>query len=356
LQERTKLNNQLPVFTNEDRKLIDFAANRRLIYLDFNVWINIAEKLKHVAAECRRAVSLGKVLFPVSNATVSEVIEQLNSAQRARLATLMDDLCRGICFKPSDDIYKAEATSAFAVILGQPVIKVSRERTLTWIVECFGQMAISFPSSWSEASAKQFNRQLSNLPELRSVKWLADHLPVEEMRAKHDRSKKDYVERMRVTMEKCASEHQHLAKDIRRKKLLLEERDWALNKFVSPQITKNLLEIVGPEKTLSTIEAISREAGEGSEQRLEQVMAVMPSLDLYCRIMAERGINPNRKPKGQDFHDAEHAIVGSVYADAFVTADGYLFDLLTHRCSIPVERGCNVVRGVVGLEEVLKEL
>lgn len=356
MREKANYQNRKPVFSAEDRRNIAFAAGKKLIYLDFNVWININERFQHIAAKCGQAVSSGKVLFPVSNAAVLEVIEQPDTEQRASLAALMDDLCQGICYRPSEEIYQEEATSAFEVILGQSAIQVSRERTLSWIVECFGHMAVDFPSSWLQTSANQFHQQLANAPELRSVKWLADHLPVEEMRVKHDSSKKDYVDKMRAAMEKCTRDYQHLAKDIRRKRLLLDERVWAVKKFVSPNITKGLLHAVGPENVLAALEAISRQAGEGGEERLEQVMSVMPSLDLYCRIMAERGINPSRKPREQDFHDAEHAIIGSVYADVFVTSDKYLLDLLNHRCSIPKERGCKVVCGIEGLEEVLKEL
>jgi hypothetical protein len=78
-------------------------------------------------------------------------------------------------------------------------------------------------------------------------------------------------------------------------------------------------------------------------------------LDLSCQIFAEWLLNPVPIEE-QDFHDFEHAVVGAVYADSFVTSDGYLFDLLKNRCSIPNEPSCCVIRGIGGLVDLLKSI
>jgi hypothetical protein len=79
-------------------------------------------------------------------------------------------------------------------------------------------------------------------------------------------------------------------------------------------------------------------------------------LDIYCHIIAERSRNHSRKVRPQDFFDVEHAVVGGIYADFFVTMDGNLFDLLTHRCGISARCGCRVLQGIKGLEEALTEI
>lgn len=140
------------------------------------------------------------------------------------------------------------------------------------------------------------------------------------------------------------------------KLLFLASRISVVKKLISPKTSKNLLKIVGPEKLLDTIAAISKQAGEGGKERLDQIMKAMPSLDLYCHILAERACNSARKVREQDFYDVEHAIVGGAYADFFVTSDRNPFDLLTKRCSVSADHNCRVVRGVKGLEEVLKQI
>jgi hypothetical protein len=167
---------------------------------------------------------------------------------------------------------------------------------------------------------------------------------------------KRYVEEMTAEIAESNSHVQHLAKPVRRKQLLLEKRIAVVKRLIGPKMSKNLLEIAGPEKLLDTIAIISKQVGEGDKERLDQIIKVMPSLDLQCHILVERAGNSARKVHEQDFYDVEHAIVGGAYADFFVTSDGNLFDLLTKHCSVSAERNCRVVRGVEGLKDVLQEI
>jgi len=146
---------------------------------------------------------------------------------------------------------------------------------------------------------------------------------------------------------------QHMAKDQQWRQLLLEERIWAVNKFVRPSVATYLTKVAGSEGAMAEV---IRQVGQGGEERIDQIMSVMPSIDLYCHIMAGQSRNCARKVHKQDFHDVEHAIAGSIYSDIFVTSDKYLFDLLTKRYRIPDARGCSVVYGTQGLAESLKSL
>jgi hypothetical protein len=156
---------------------------------------------------------------------------------------------------------------------------------------------------------------------------------------------------MAAAISRSAAHFKSLPKELRRKRLLLEERVWLFKHVIIPRQSRELLRVFGP-----NMETSFKQVGEGSEERLEQMMRVMPSQDLFCHIMAERSGNYTPKVKEQDFHDVEHAIVPAVYADVFVTGDRHLLDLLTRRCDIPAARGCQIVQGVQGLREVLRSL
>ena len=349
----------IPLFHAEDRVAVAAAAKRRLVYLDSNIWIGLIEdeKFPDAAGQCRQAVHSGKVLFPVSNPAVTEVLDQPNPAQRAQVAAFMDELSQGICYLPSDTIYALEADLALGILLGQGVTAVEREQTLSWVGEYLGIGNLDFSSEWNHAEAEKFTRQVAQGSELRSVKWLVDHLPADKMRAGHAGFKKRYVEQMSAQIARDTARVQLFDKNKRRQQILLDLRTcWAISKVVSPRITSNLLKIVGPEKLKDTVAAIIQKAGEGSEDRLMQMMVKMPSLDLSCQIFAEWLLNPTVPIEEQDFHDFEHAVVGAVYSDFFVTSDGYLFDLLKNRCSIPNEAGCCVIRGIEGLVDLLESI
>jgi hypothetical protein len=344
------------VFNDEDRKEIRLHARKPLVYLDSCIWIDIAERFELLSQRCCSLVSANKVFFPLSFSAVNEVLEQPTAAKRSRVAALMDELSQGICFCPSDTIHQMEADLALPVILGAAQIGFEREKILTWIVEFAAKMNIQFPASWNQADADKFTRLIAASPELRSVKWMVDHSPPGQMRLEHAQRMERYVQGMKHEIAKSASHYKHLAKDVRWKRLLLDERISVVKKIISPRMTKSLLGAVGPEKLLATIAGISKQVGEGGEDRLDKIMKAMPSLDIQCHLMAERISNHSRKPRKQDFFDIEHAVVGGAYADVFVTSDGNLFDLLTRRCRVSNDRGCRVVRGIKGLEEALIQI
>jgi hypothetical protein len=353
----------IPLFHAEDRVEVAAAARKRLVYLDSNIWIGLIEdeKFPDIAEQCRQAVHSGKVLFPVSNPTVTEVLDQPKPAHQMPVAKLMDELSHGICYFPSDTIYALEADLALGILLGQDVTAVDREQALSCVGEYLGPQSLEFDSEFmshhNQTDAEEITRQIAQSPEYRSVQWLAEHLPIDEMRSRHAEFKKRYVEQMSAQIARDATRVQLLDKNKRRRQILLDVRTcWAIEKVVSPKIASNLLNVVGTEKIQETIAAIGQKAGEGGEDRLMQMMMEMPSLNLSCQIFAEWLLNPTVPVEEQDFQDFEHAVVGGVYSDFFVTSDGYLFDLLTARCTVPKERGCSVIRGIEGLVDLLKSI
>lgn len=345
-----------PIFTETDRDALREAAAKPLVYLDSCVWIDLVERAGNLLSHCVSLAQKGKVLFPLSFSTVNEVIEQPNADKRARVASLMDDLSRGICFRDSKTIHEMEANLALPVILGRAETTLDREKTLTWVVEFAGRMMVEFPATWRDTDADKFMGFMVNRSELRSVRYLVDHAPPGQMRRENAERMERYVEEMTSMISRSVTDYQHLSKEKRWKKLLLEERASIVRRIISPRMTKSLLQIVGPEKLLGTIKSTSEKVGEGGLRRLDQIMKAMPSLDLNCHIMAERGRNYSRKPKAQDLFDVEHAVVGGVYSDFFVTSDGNLYDLLARQCKISANRGCRVMRGLGGLEEILRQI
>jgi hypothetical protein len=269
----------------------------------------------------------------------------------------MDELSQGVCYLPTNTIYTLEADLALGILLGQVEATVDRGQTLSWVGEYLGPQSLEFDSEFSQADAEKITRQFAQSPEYRSVQLLAKHLPLDKMRSRHAEFKKRYVEQVSSQLARDTARVQLLDKNKRRQQVLLDVRTcWAIAKVVSPRITSNLLNVVGPEKMQGTISAILQRVGEGDEDRLMKMMMKMPSLDLSCQIFAEWLLNPTVPTEEQDFEDFEHAVVGAVYSDFFVTSDGYLFDLLATRCTVPSRDGCRIIRGIQGLAEVLQSI
>jgi hypothetical protein len=327
----------IPLFNAEDRAAIATAAeNKRLIYLDSNIWIGLTEKesFRNAANQCRHAVHAGKVLFPVSNAAVTEVFDQPTPTQRLKVAAFMDELSRGICFFDIETIHVHEANHALDVLQGHAAATFKRNGILSWVGEYLGPTNIEFDSEFishhNQTDAEKVTRLFAQSPAYRSVQWLAQHLPVDDMRSHHERFKKRYVDQMSAQIAQDAARVQLLDKSMRRRQILSDLRRRAIAKAF--QFTGNL-----------------------DEHQVKRIMAAMPSVDLSNQIFADWLIDSTTPMEKQDFLDFEHAIVGAVYADNFVTSDKYLFDLVK-RCTVPKERGCNVIQGIHALVDLLQSV
>jgi hypothetical protein len=78
----------------------DTVAGRSLVYLDTSVWVTLAdgrsEKARACLTLCERAVRDGRMLFPTSHASISELFEHPEAAPRLRQAGVMDALSLGV--------------------------------------------------------------------------------------------------------------------------------------------------------------------------------------------------------------------------------------------------------------------
>jgi hypothetical protein len=172
------------------------------------------------------------------------------------------------------------------------------------------------------------------------------------MATHHREAKARYVDALTASIERGAAAVAKLPGAQRKARLLREERLWVVNKIMAPRFVATIAEAYGVERLQDAVKALSAKVGEGSEERLVKLMAVAPSLDLFCEIMAERAANMSRRVRPQDFHDVDHALIGATYANVFVTRDRGLVDLISQRCTVPNRRGV-IVTGIDSLGDHL---
>jgi predicted nucleic acid-binding protein len=343
----------LPAFDEASRPSSALTA-RRLVYLDTNAWIELAEKKKDLAAACLREVENGTALFPLSYPTISELIEQPVVEQRRKVAELMDRLSAGVSFRPFPTIRLLEMDRAFRVLLGQPASAPEPSVVLSWIIEYVGTASVTFDPSWNAGKAREFIEHFKAQPAVRSVCWIVDHAPIDSMATRHDEAKVRYVDALTASIQRGAEAVAKLSGAARKARLLREEREWVVNKIMAPRFTKTLLDVYGIERLEEAVKALSAKLGEGNDERFATLMTVAPSVDLWCEIMAERVANMARRVRPQDLHDVDHALIGAVYANIFVTRDRGLVDLITQRCTVARRRGVTVAVGVDALAEHLQ--
>ena len=115
------------------------VQTRRVIYLDTNIWVRLTDVRTELTKECltlcREAVRSGAAVFPLSYASISELLHQPPDVPRETQAALMDELRLGVSFRSTDIIEKEESRSAFGFFANEDYKPVPRSALFTYIVD-----------------------------------------------------------------------------------------------------------------------------------------------------------------------------------------------------------------------------
>lgn len=323
-------------FVHHEGVYRDRVHGRLLVYLDNNVWIDLVEgrtdEARACRAACEEAVDSGVVLFPLTGAGIEELLDQPKEARPERQADLMDRLSRLVCFRAARHVWDHEARGTVDVYPVRGAVLPDRRRLFTYVIEYISDGQLVFQPEWQSQHIPEFmelvQRSVGNDV---GVRWMLDHLPIDEMRARHQDAGRRYVREMQASIDGAAKELRRGGK-LSSDRALRHERLWAFREYVQPAVRAEATERYGDRGALDFFREGREVFGDGSAERLGALMLSMPSLDMMCELMAHRTMNPHRRVRREDMLDNEHAMVAPAYCDAFVTNDGNLYDLLSQRC------------------------
>lgn len=304
-------------------------GERAIVYLDTNIWIELRDANTAEAERCRdacfRAVTDGRAIFPVSYASVSEVLENPVAELRTRQADLMDALSRKVTFRNSSLVYAIEGEAAYRFLFHGESVPLRRHEAFTSLPDHIGDGQMNFPAGWKPADIERF-LSFYRTGDHCSVRWLVDHDKSAETRGRHA-SIETYAEQMDAQREAQRGQLFQGGK-VERDTVAHDERIALFKSHVLPAMRRAGF----AEKGLDSIEfvrAFREKHGDGNRRRLRDVFrAAAPALEMLAQIYTRRALDVRRKTKKQDFWDNEHAGLAPVYADAFVTADGNLNEVL----------------------------
>ena len=323
---------------------------RGVVYLDTGPWIDLADQKtpesRECLALCRNGIAQKKLIFPVSFASISELIDQPPEANPINQAKIMDELSEGVTFRSAETIYRLECEVAFSFLHEQKVVEMDRTLLFSYVGDYLGDGYIDFPKQWNDKSVELFLNYVDQARFGRSIEQLLSDETAKEKRASHLEKGAEYRERVQKEKEEKDTETVW-------EKLLLSERSWVFSNIVLPRLTEQLLRGRSQVEVVQMLAKVRDALGIGSPKRLEQLMKVLPSIDLFCQVMATTRLDKNRRVKANDFYDFEHARLPPAYSDVFVTNDGFLFNILTKKCTIPKTRDCTVLRGIKAFTEYL---
>ncbi len=299
------------------------VGSRVVVYLDHNAWIELRDCRDLAATEAarlaRRGVSDGRLIFPCSYASVSELMHVQVQADRERQAELMDELSNGVSFRLRNFVYEEEGKAIYRHFAGEADAAI---HTFTRIVNWVGEGGLEFVPGTPVEAIPQLAEAMTAL----TLRWLVDHLDTDQIRTRH--SQTDYPVRMNAQHDArwaaAAGERR-----LERTAVLTSERLALFEQHLRGAIQRAMLAGVGPEEHQRRLDDYRRRRGDGSAKRLGKILRkYAPAVEVSAQVFAGRQMQQTRRTSQQDFWDIEHAASGFAYSDVFVTLDGGLAALL----------------------------
>ncbi len=330
------------------------VAGRSIAYLNTEVWIQIGRTGDELAVRCRSLCETGvrrkRVIFPLSYAACSELVQQAPSPSRANRVRLMQALSEGISFRDRATVRLIEVEAALPLLLGEKPAEPDVSRLFAGVKECFSDMADPNPM-WgcSIPDAVLWRARHADI-----LKSLEDYVRLCDAFKKHEESKPffdSHYETLAGSIVGAAEASRDRSGKINRQRAFTREA--AASILHAVPALRSALEKRPPEETRRVSERARNDPG--GPDRLREWLPSMPSVANEAELFGQRVAEPGRKHQGRnDFWDIEHAIVPAAYSDVWVTLDQNLAALV-RRCDTPIRRGCRVLASLEELHEWLSE-
>jgi hypothetical protein len=331
------------------------VRGKLLVYLDTNVFINLTRQKPTIdssdavacLAACRRAKASGRVLFPLSHALISELLEQkLSDEPTSRTghlarAALMDELSDGVSFRATHHIYDLEAEAAVPLLSGTQANAPDHTRMFTYAAEWPADRVLEFPPSavWTDAAIQSLLKHAEKEWPSNSVLPLLERAG-EQVRSSHRAIRQGKQAELAQSIARAADNVRNTNGSVNWTRALRQEQEHVFRSCVLPALRRALAIGRPPNEASSLIAAAERlvNEGNGNSLTLGQLLAAMPATGHHAELFARRVMNPERTYVDGDFLDNEHAEVPPAYCRAVVTERGLA--TLLRQCDVPKARGC----------------
>ncbi len=322
---------------------------RQSIFLDTNIWIDIADGVRPDWAEIgHRLIELvenGRAFCPVSAPILWELCKQeYDSALRT--AELMDKLSLGVTFIPASEIFRLEARNFFLGIVDNRQYALARHAPFApFVGHVSTESWIEFPDCWTKDQRQiivdAVAQQLPKFGVVDLVRWRKDKLP-QGVHETPPRFSEAYKGRRKIAGKS-------------KKKARLIEAQAVFEDTVIPEmkgVTKWL-----PLETVARLQRLVDELpADKSGRRIDVVLEAMPAISNKVDIHTIAGFNVRRKDRMSDFYDIEIMVVPLAYSDVFVSQDKWMRDLLSPQNGLAERNSTEFVSDVQGARSVLRQI
>jgi hypothetical protein len=307
---------------------IHHVQDRKVIYLDLCMWIELRDAETEVAKQCRvactEARNAGRAVFPLSYACRGESLKDSRDARLEEHVAFLDALSGGVAYRLLTALWRHEADAALPILAGRPPRDVSPTLLYTYvgaIMEGIGKSLLAaYLANYPEELHGLALRAARNdmLPKVASMKGGLEVAPVEH--GYHD------PQLVRVAPP---------GPDATKIQLRYEQKTVFDDTLAHVSGSRNALPLVGDEPHHNVI---------------ARFVEAMPSWAVKAEMRTHLALS-QRPRRTNDFWDLDHAAQGGAYANVFATSDGYLGRLMCRCKSVRAK----VVEGSEGLLRWLQD-
>lgn len=291
-------------------------SERTLLFLDTNIWINLAEQNSADAQDCSmllaEAVSSGRLLCPLAAPILWELHKQ-NRESALKVAAVMDTLSLSTSFAESDEVHTLEVWRFLQNLLNQRDDRVSPSDVLVPLISYLSSgSSLAFDDSWSAEDRQRCTELWASVLQTVTVSELIrtmDNLPCPERAEPPNFSE---------TLRRRAA----FAKGDKTKAWLAEALS-VVSSTVLPIIDRLCSRMPSHDQRKLEMATASLPY-DRFRSRIVPLLERLPSLLVRAEVMTVSGFDTNRKDTMNDFYDKEILGVPFTYSHAFASEDRWI--------------------------------
>lgn len=326
--------------------LLNKIKNRKALYLDMNVWIDIVEEklpiFKQLKATLLNLANDGVVFCPLSAPLIWELYKQ-DFPSQLRVAKLMETLSLNVSFAITEEVFFWEMVVFMHKMLGEESTGIMANKIYVPVTAYLSShYQLLFPAEWPESHISTFERvfsgKLSSLSLIELIKMRGNSLG-------------NHLKRINTSRYSNAVKKLWETTRGNKKKISRVKEEAIARQYILPFLKKLPLELKIP--FTAYLKSLPKDQYGGC---MKTILESLPAIKNHTEIMAIASLDPKRKDKPSDFFDLDMMAIPLAYADVFVSQDKWIRDLLINRGTILKRNTCQYFSNLPDFERSLKTM
>ncbi len=303
----------------------------------------IESRLRHSLSNL---VKEGIIFCPLSSATILELCKQ-NIGTRLKRAELMEELSLNACFAPKDELFQWEIEAFLMSSLSKRVYDIPNDKIFVPVTGYLNsrfsvEVDANLPEEIVSREKKIFEDEINKVSSLTLTEFVCTEKQNNLYKLLESKVPKQYSQ---------AREFQRQISGGNKEEIIKLNENQCYEIFIKPTLDGL------PEEIKPLFSEHFKILFKGGETRgINAVLKSLPSMNNLVEITSIAGLDTNRKYSAPDFFDIDMVAIPLAYAQAFVTRDGWIRDILEKSPTILKRGNCKFFSEMSSFETWLNQI